>query len=366
MLRNARERKGLDITTAARKLRIRPDILRAIESADFARMPPRGYTSNMVTAYARMLGLNPNEITRMYRDEMYQYETGRRPMGEYSDRSTRTRERSSSYNDHSSSHRTSRSSQGAGASRRYQAPAQPAYSNLVQGRQAPGILSNVAGYLPIIVVSAIILILLFLVINLAFCSRTDTQTGDTPVVPVSGMPSSSSSSDTSSDTASADTPTTTTVAPTSAKFTYTVADGKSVYIEVIEDGKTTLSGDFTGPKTGSYDVTTTLKFVFTGDEGDVTLTVDGEQVTPTDQNGKGVYSYTVDFESILETWKKENNVTSSSSDSSSGSTSDSSSSESSSSTGSSDASSSSDSSSSSGDSSSSSSSSDDSSSSSSN
>ena len=40
----ARERKGLDLATAARKLRIRPDILRAIEDGDFARMPPRGYT----------------------------------------------------------------------------------------------------------------------------------------------------------------------------------------------------------------------------------------------------------------------------------------------------------------------------------
>lgn len=44
---HARERKGLDLSTAARKLRIRPDILRAIEEGDFARMPPRGYTSNM-------------------------------------------------------------------------------------------------------------------------------------------------------------------------------------------------------------------------------------------------------------------------------------------------------------------------------
>ncbi|MEE0346695.1 MAG: helix-turn-helix domain-containing protein, partial [Adlercreutzia sp.] len=41
-LAHARERKGLDLSTAARKLRIRPDILRAIEEGDFARMPPRG------------------------------------------------------------------------------------------------------------------------------------------------------------------------------------------------------------------------------------------------------------------------------------------------------------------------------------
>lgn len=61
------------------KLRIRPDILRAIEEGDFARMPPRGYTSNMVGAYARLVGLNPTEVTRAYREEVYQFETGRRP-----------------------------------------------------------------------------------------------------------------------------------------------------------------------------------------------------------------------------------------------------------------------------------------------
>ena len=85
-LRMARERKGLDLATAARKLRIRPDILRAIEDGDFARMPPRGYTSNMVGAYARLVGVNPTEATRAYRDEAYQFETGRRPMGARSER----------------------------------------------------------------------------------------------------------------------------------------------------------------------------------------------------------------------------------------------------------------------------------------
>ena len=67
-LAHARERRGLDLSTAARKLRIRPDILRAIEEGDFARMPPRGYTSNMVAAYARLVGLNPTEVTRAYRE----------------------------------------------------------------------------------------------------------------------------------------------------------------------------------------------------------------------------------------------------------------------------------------------------------
>ena len=71
VLRETRERKGYDLTTVARRLRIRPDILRAIEAGDYNNMPPRGYTRNMVNAYARLLGLNPTEIVNMYLDEAY-------------------------------------------------------------------------------------------------------------------------------------------------------------------------------------------------------------------------------------------------------------------------------------------------------
>lgn len=70
VLRQARERKGLDLNTVARRLRIRPDILRAIENGDFSGMPPRGYTRNMVNAYARLVGLNPTEVVNMYLDEV--------------------------------------------------------------------------------------------------------------------------------------------------------------------------------------------------------------------------------------------------------------------------------------------------------
>ena len=45
VLREARERKGLDIQSVSRRLRVRPDILRAIEESDFSRLPARGYTT---------------------------------------------------------------------------------------------------------------------------------------------------------------------------------------------------------------------------------------------------------------------------------------------------------------------------------
>lgn len=100
VLRETRERKGYDLTTVARRLRIRPDILRAIESGDFSSMPPRGYTRNMVNAYARLLGLNPTEIVNMYLNEVYAHQVERarsNPSGSFSgSRSRQTRSSRSS------------------------------------------------------------------------------------------------------------------------------------------------------------------------------------------------------------------------------------------------------------------------------
>ena len=177
-LAHARERKGLDLSTAARKLRIRPDILRAIEEGDFARMPPRGYTSNMVGAYARLVGLNPTEVTRAYREEVYQFETGRRPA---SNRRERPRDAGRTVALPSSRDRGSSRAPAETITRARRALAvpawavprpapgraapQPQYTNLVQGRQAPGIAANIGSYLPLIIVGAIIVGLLVLVID---------------------------------------------------------------------------------------------------------------------------------------------------------------------------------------------------------
>lgn len=77
ILRNARERGGYDIVGMARALHIRPDILKAIEASDFSRMPAKGYSKNMIRAYARELGLDEKAVTNMYLDEAHLFETGR-------------------------------------------------------------------------------------------------------------------------------------------------------------------------------------------------------------------------------------------------------------------------------------------------
>lgn len=332
-LAHARERKGLDLSTAARKLRIRPDILRAIEEGDFARMPPRGYTSNMVGAYARLVGLNPTEVTRAYREEVYQFETGRRPASNRRERprdagrtvalpSSRDRgsSRGSYRDDYAGSPRSGRSGLGGSSARTGRAAPQPQYTNLVQGRQAPGIAANIGSYLPLIIVGAIIVGLLVLVIVLAFGNRAAPES-DVPTVPISGMqnPAGTDTGAANEGAGDATAPTQQPVAPTSAKFSYNVPEESSVYIEVVQDGKTVEAGDVTGPKTADFDVTGTLKFVLSGDDEDIAavkLTLDGEEVKAEDQNGRGVYTYTVNFEDVLNDWKRANGVAGASSDSS--------------------------------------------------
>lgn len=76
ILREARTGGGYDLTAMSRRLHIRPDILMAIENADFDKMPARGYAKNMIRAYARALGLNEREICDMYLDEVHFYEVG--------------------------------------------------------------------------------------------------------------------------------------------------------------------------------------------------------------------------------------------------------------------------------------------------
>lgn len=117
ILREARERKGLDIQSVSRRLRVRPDILRALEESDFSSLPARGYTRNMVAAYSRLVGLNPSDITDMYLDQMYSHQvrlsrkeadspahvSGRRSVAHDEGRSRRSRrERDEAYPDEDS------------------------------------------------------------------------------------------------------------------------------------------------------------------------------------------------------------------------------------------------------------------------
>ena len=322
------------LSTAARTLRIRPDILRAIEEDDFARMPPRGYTSQHGGRLRAPGGAEPHGGHPRLPGRGLPVRDGP-PSGEQPSRAPprcRTHGRAAlqprpgilsgllprRLRGLPALWRVPRL--GGSSARPGRAAPQPQYTNLVQGRQAPGIAANIGSYLPLIIVGAIIVGLLVLVIVLAFGNRAAPES-DVPTVPISGMPNPAGTDTGAANEGAGDAtaPTQQPVAPTSAKFSYNVPEGSSVYIEVVQDGKTVEAGDVTGPKTADFDVTGTLKFVLSGDDEDIAavkLTLDGEEVKAEDQNGRGVYTYTVNFEDVLNDWKRANGVAGASSDSS--------------------------------------------------
>ena len=331
ILRDARERKGLDLSTAARRLRIRPDILRAIEENDFSRMPPRGYTRNMVNAYARLVGLNPTEITRLYLDEAYAYQVGRarsdaQPTGFDMGGSRRGTRGAAAARQAASEERQprqnafgrtmysdARNDLGPRTERTYSEdrmhPSRHAavpgaqYTNFYAGPKAP---SNMRSKLPFIIVGIVILVLLIVILVLAFGPKGAPE-DDVENLPISGLTDNTQGEEGqgASDAAQqAPAP----VAPTSAVFEYSIANGDAAYIEIYENDEITVGEEFSGPKKETYDVTGTLRIV-TSNPDAVTVTVDGAAVEMTDPNDIGVYEYTVDFPAILEQWKADHPAT---------------------------------------------------------
>ena len=358
VLREARERKGLDVATAARELRIRADILRAIENNDFSRMPPRGYTRNMVNAYARLVGLNPSEITRMYLDEANAYQTGRmrneatrtrparerRPAPESAQRTQRRtpREESERRDRASAANAGRRPAQGRALlddrttdrvhpSRHTIVPGSTQYTNLYA---APQNVPRPRSKMPLIIGAAVVVLIIVIVCALVFGNKSSQPAQETPTVPITGLSdtsnkqadsaegsaSSSSDADASSSSTSANA-TQTATAPTKATFAYKVASGGSVYIEVYEgDSSTaTVAQTVSGPTEKSFDVTTKLRFISDASSS-VTCTLDGEKVELS-ENSNGMYDYTVDFSQILSKWQSEHGSASSSAGTQSSSTS---------------------------------------------
>ena len=329
ILRDARHRKHLDITTAAARLRIRTDILQAIEDEDFSRMPPHGYTRNMIGAYARLLGLNGSDITRLYLDEAYAIEVGkarndttrslgdRRARGEgrgRSDRREAVEERANARRQRRSENPNRPVRSGANGREIYDDRPQRVYAtdrvhptshspmpttqytNFYAGPNY----SDSRGRLPFIVAGIVILIVIAIILFFVFRPQ-DNANQELPNVPIAGVTDTSDA-----ETSAPPEP----VAPTQVAFTYDIASGQSSYIEIYEDGSTTPieAGTITGPASKTYDVTGTLEFV-TANPTPVTLKVDGNKVKMTDEDGDGVFTYTVDFATILQEWLAEHGKT---------------------------------------------------------
>lgn len=367
-LKEARISKGLDLNTVSLRLRIRPDILKAIEEADFEHIPPRGYARNMINAYAHYLGLDSNDITRRYLDEAYSHQVTveHSHMSDNNQRRNQARASqnltggTSSFNRVNAA-RTKRSEapQGsvnglgrvtysldaedkisggvnrtAAARMNHEAAANARphrahrstqvndrYLNAVEGRSsAPSV--DISSFLPYLLGAAIVVVVLFVVLNLTVCHQDE----PTETIPVTSSSASvdDESANTSSDSSSTDSDslsstsaqTVTETAPTEFTLSYEVASGKSSYIEIYVDGKIVVSDDISGSKSGSYTSSSKIRFICDNISA-VTLTIDDEKQT-LKENSSGIYDKTFKFSSILKKWKK-NHPDASSASSASGS-----------------------------------------------
>ena len=368
VLREARERKGYDLATVARRLRIRPDILRAIEAGDFSAMPPKGYTRNMVNAYARLLGLNPTEIVNMYLDEAYANQVkkarGSSPLSRFDmGRPSRfghnrsSSERRYDEGDHVSDWSTSSVGQSAmgrvlyddrtqfsrddyGVTRErrpredrserdflshhsgYRSDGftfmdqdkslQPRQRSISAGSVLPiqygnyGRQSRLPSFLQSKLGIAIAIIALLVIVALIVTFVLGR--GNAKEDDVSQLPVSGITDTTkTADPDSSDAESAApvvSIAPTSARVKYSVKSGMECYIETYE-GDSFNAEMIYGPKESEVEVTNTWT-ITTWTPNTIEVTVDGEKVELTaNDEYNGMYAYTVDFNKILQQWASE-------------------------------------------------------------
>ena len=68
-LKAERELRNLSLEEAANFTKIREPLLRAIEDDRYELLPPSFYVKGFLVAYARYLGLDPNEVILRYQKE---------------------------------------------------------------------------------------------------------------------------------------------------------------------------------------------------------------------------------------------------------------------------------------------------------
>ena len=310
VLREAREHRGMDVQSIARQMRVRADIIRAIENNDFTRMPPRGYAKNMVATYARIVGVNQTTITRMYLEAANAYETGKMKNDSSrvpNMRSQRSSRGSSSRQADDSPRRSSgrlmfddrRDARGAArgndhvhTSRRPLSPGSPQYTNLYA---APQNVTQQRPKLPLLIGIGVIAVIVIIICVFVFGGKESKPAQETPTVPITGL------SDTSNKQAQGDSESTSN------------SDSQTQQSEIYEGDSSSASvaETVTGPAEKSFDVTTKLRFISDASSA-VEVTVDGEKIDLT-ENSNGMYDYTVDFSQILAKWQQDHGQASSSS-----------------------------------------------------
>ncbi len=341
VLKEARLAKGWDLASVSRELRIRQDIIVAIENSDFRRMPSRGYARNMIIAYSRLLGLNAQDVSRMYLDQEYAFQVEQAHqnvseairMHDPSSDSPASRSSTSSFDRVRSSGsrmrtRTNRvvddrnqydgSSNGYGRAVYSQNPdvyptlqgGQPSTHKARRSAMGEGKYGNMYSAprnIPnphrnrniAIVAVAVVVVVVALVLALNMSHQTQTQAN----IPVTGAQSVGTTTEDAANKQQDSTQQQTTVvetAPTEFTLKYTVDKGCQSYIEVYVDDAVQESATVTGAAEKSYTSSSKIRFVATETKG-VTVYINDE-AQQLETNSSGIVNTTYNFSDILEQW----------------------------------------------------------------
>jgi len=173
------------------------------------------------------------------------------------------------------------------------------YTNFYSGPKAN---DGISSKLPFIVAGAVILVILIIVLVFIFGGNGEGD-DETPNVPVTGVTDDGQSQTDNGDGNSDNTdptPTPAAVAPTEMEVIVTVADGQTVWVDVLDgdaivegSGKEISGGSITAKSTGTVTV-------YLGSTDGVTITVNGE-----DQKVDNTY-FTFTFSDILADWTSKN------------------------------------------------------------
>ncbi len=340
VLKEARLAKGWDLASVSRELRIRQDIIVAIENSDFRRMPSRGYARNMIIAYSRLLGLNAQDVSRMYLDQEYAYQVeqahqnvsealrmhdaGRESRSSRSS-STSSFERVRPTSSRSRTGRTADdrnqydgSSNGFGRAVYSQNPdvyptlqgGQPATHKARRSAMGEGKYGNMYSAprnIPnphrnrnvIIVVIAVVVVVVALGLALSMSHQTQTQ-ANIPVTGAQSVGTTSEEAASKQQESSQQQAAATETAPTEFTLRYTVDKGCESYIEVYVDDAVQESSTVTGAAEKSYTSSSKIRFVATETNGVSVYINDEAQRLET--NSSGIVNTTYSFADILEQW----------------------------------------------------------------
>lgn len=326
-------------------------------------MPPRGYCRNMISAYARFLNLNPQELTRLYLDQAYAHQIGRAYQSANQSVEMKRQSRGSSNVNNTASFRAARPSQSNGSTRRttsegevvhgrrrftqddyrsYRTDAQKSdvyervqsrkrtlserssasrrsrNSNDLHPSRHPAITDGKylnlyaqqdhAGSLPksripkplVTAVIGIVVLIIVIVFVISSCTKQPEQTN----IPVTGLENVETTEQKPVEQA-----------PTDFTLEYSVEEGYSAWIEVYIDDELQDGGEVTGPAKQSYTSSTNIRFVCGSPDG-VTLTINGEEVQ-LETNSDGVINETFKFQDILDQWNADHPDAAANSDTSS-------------------------------------------------